>query len=254
MKNKRLKIIVVLLLGLVITGIQAQQNDTKIPTEATLTDIDGNVYHTVTIGSQVWMAENLRTTRYSNGDTIGTTSPATLDISNETEPKYQWVFENNQSDLPVYGRLYTWYATTDSRGIAPEGWHIPTDSEWTTLINFLGGENVAGGKLKEAGTVHWKSPNTGATNESGFTGLPGGSRPENGIFDGGGVFVGDKHHYGAWWSSSEKNSAIAINRYLSYKTSETSSFGDNWSGKRWGFSVRCIKDAATGIKSPGNGK
>jgi uncharacterized protein (TIGR02145 family) len=230
--------------------------DTLINVRDTVTDIDGNVYHTVTIGTQTWMVENLKTTRYRNGDPIGTTSPATLDISSETDPKYQWVFEDNQNDLPVYGKLYTWYAVTDNRGIAPEGWHVPTDAEWTTLINFLGGDIVAGGKLKEAGTVHWKNPNTGATNEYGFTGLPGGCRPENGIFDGGGVLVGDKHHYGAWWSASEKNSNTAWNRYLSYKDSAITFFDNTYGydGKKWGFSVRCIKDDPTSIEDSKNGK
>ncbi len=230
--------------------------NTLINVMDTVTDIDGNVYHTVTIGTQTWMVENLKTTRYRNGDLIGTTNPATLDIRNENSPKYQWIFENNQSDLAVYGRLYTWYAVTDSRNIAPNGWHVPTDDEWTTLINFLGGDSLAGGKLKEAGITHWKSPNTGATNESGFTALPGGCRPENGVFDGGGVYLGDNHHYGGWWSSSEKNSSVAWNRYLSYNDAAIQPFDNTYGydGKKWGFSVRCIKDDPSSIEGLGNGE
>jgi uncharacterized protein (TIGR02145 family) len=229
--------------------------DTLINARDTVTDIDGNVYQTVTIGTQVWMKENLKTTRYRNGDLIGTTNPATLDIKNESAPKYQWIFENNQSDLAVYGRLYTWYAVTDNRNIAPNGWHVPTDDEWTTLINFLGGDSLAGGKLKESDITHWKSPNTGATNESGFTALPGGCRPENGVFDGGGVFIGDKHHYGGWWSSSEKNFSTAWNRYMSYKDAVITFFDNTYGydGKKWGFSVRCLKDAPTGVNEFKNG-
>jgi uncharacterized protein (TIGR02145 family) len=120
-----------------------------------VTDIDGNTYRTVTIGSQVWMAEDLRTTRYRNGDLIGTTSPSTLDISGESAPKYQWAYAGDEGNVATYGRLYTWHASTDNRSIAPVGWHVPTDAEWVTLTEFLGGEAAAQGKLKEAGTTHW---------------------------------------------------------------------------------------------------
>ena len=218
--------------------------------QETVTDIDGNIYKTVTIGNQIWMAENLRTTRYRNGDLIETTNPATKNISGESNPKYQWIFEDNHSDLPIYGRLYTWYAVTDSRNIAPNGWHVPTSEEWTILATYLGGDSLAGGKLKETGTTHWKSPNKGATNESGFTALPGGCRPENGIFDGGGVYVGDKHHYGGWWCSSEKNEHAAWNRYLSYQDDALGSFDSTYryDDKKWGFSVRCIKDNPTNVE------
>ena len=123
----------------------------------TVPDIDGNVYNTVTIGTQVWMAENLKTTKYRNGDLIGTTTPATLDISGESYTKYQWAYDGNESNVATYGRLYTWYAVTDTRNVCPTGWHVPTDAEWTTLTTFLGGESVAGGKLKETGTTHWAS-------------------------------------------------------------------------------------------------
>jgi uncharacterized protein (TIGR02145 family) len=218
-------------------------SDTPMPPSPTVaptvTDIDGNVYNTVIIGTQTWMKENLRTTKYRNGDTIETTDPATLDISGESDPKYQWVFENDISHLAVYGRLYTWYATTDSRNVCPTGWHVPTNAEWTTLVNFLGGDSVAGGKLKETGTTHWKSPNTGATNESGFTALPGGLRFDNGIFEGGGNYAGDNHHGGSLWSSSENN----INAWswgMVYDTSEI--FSEDIYSKSSGFSVRCLKD------------
>jgi len=147
-----------------------------------ITDVDGNVYTSVTIGTQVWMVENLKTTKYSNGDLIGTTTPATLDISGESTPKYQWAYDGNESNVATYGRLYTWYAVTDIRGVCPIGWHVPTDAEWTTLSIFLGGDNVAGGKLKETGTTHWTTPNIEATNETDFTALPGGSRSNSGAF------------------------------------------------------------------------
>ena len=99
-------------------------------------DIDGNIYRTITIGTQVWMAENLKTTRYRNGDLIGTTTPATLVIEGESAPKYQWAYDGNESNVATYGRLYTWYVATDSRNVCPIGWHVPTDAEWTVLTEF----------------------------------------------------------------------------------------------------------------------
>ena len=199
----------------------------------TATDIDGNVYNTVTIGAQVWMKENLKTTKYRNGDAIGTTSPATLDISGETSPKYQWAYDGNESNAAVYGRLYTWYAATDSRGLCPTGWHVPTDAEWTTLTDYLGGEAVAGGKIKEAGTAHWNSPNTGADNSSGFTALPGGVRFISGKF----ANVG---YDGFWWSATEDSAATAWLRNLNYTFNNAVLSYDR---KSFGFSVRCVKDS-----------
>jgi uncharacterized protein (TIGR02145 family) len=150
------------------------------------TDADGNNYNSVTIGAQTWMAENLKTTRYSNGDLIGTTVPMTLDITAEISPKYQWPCGGNESYVSTYGRFYTYWAVTDSRNVCPEGWHVPTDPEWESLKTFLGGASVAGGRVKEIGTAHWQAPNTGAEgpngNESGFTALPGGYRAIDGHF------------------------------------------------------------------------
>ena len=150
-----------------------------IKPQTDIVDQDGNVYTAVTIGTQVWMAENLRTTKYNNGDPIETTS---LDISGESAPKYQWVYENNESYASTYGRLYTWPAATDSRTVCPTGWHVPTDKEWETLKLYLGGDSIAGAKLKETGTTHWQTPNSGTTNEMGFTALPGGYRSNLGSF------------------------------------------------------------------------
>jgi uncharacterized protein (TIGR02145 family) len=139
-------------------------------------DVDGNTYKTVTLGTQVWMAENLKTKSYSNSVLIGTTNTPTTNISLEATPKYQWAYDGIESNVAIYGRLYSWYAVTDSRNICPTGWHVPTDEEWETLKSYLGGELIAGGKLKETGTAHWQSPNTGATNETGFSALPDGYR------------------------------------------------------------------------------
>ncbi|MDP2337020.1 MAG: fibrobacter succinogenes major paralogous domain-containing protein [Bacteroidota bacterium] len=225
MRHKKLKLSTLLLLGIGLTGLHAQNT-------LTVTDIDGNVYQTVSIGTQVWMKENLKVTRYRNGDVIGTTTPATLDVSGESTPKYQWAYNGDERNVAAYGRLYTWYAVTDSRNVCPTGWHIPTDAEWTTLTDYLGGAKIAGGKLKETGTAHWQSPNTGATNETGFTALPGSYRSISGEFSHFG-------NYGGWWSSSEFNAYMAWPRYM---TGIVSYIGRYGYGKSIGFSVRCLKD------------
>jgi len=149
-----------------------------------VSDVDGNRYHFVTIGTQIWMTENLKTTRYSNGDLIGTTTSASLDISAQTDPKYQWAYNGDENIAAVYGRLYTWYAATDTRNICPTGWHVPSFTEWETLINYLGGYDNTGttDKLREVGTTHWNSNFPQTNNNSGFTALPSGSRKKSGEF------------------------------------------------------------------------
>ncbi|MFA5849418.1 MAG: LruC domain-containing protein [Bacteroidales bacterium] len=200
--------------------------------DESVTDVDGNIYTVVTIGTQTWMGSNLKTTRYRNNDLIGTTTPATLDISGESSPKYQWAYGGNEANVTSYGRLYTWYAVNDSRNICPVGWHVPTDAEWTTLSTFLGGLSVAGGKLKEEGTGHWATPNSGATNSSGFTFLPGGFHRSSGIFD----TMGD---YGLLWSSTEISTTNAGYLYMSKYNDDLFMYDYTMS---YGFSVRCIKN------------
>lgn len=210
-------------------GVSLTINTYGVP----VTDIEGNTYSTVKIGTQTWMAENLKTTKYRNGNSIGTTTPATLLISAESAPKYQWAYAGNESNVATYGRLYTWYAATDSRNICPTGWHLPTGAEWTALTTYLGGESVAGSKLKEAGTSHWQSPNTRTTNSSGFTALPGGYRSNNGTF----YSIG---FGGSWWSSTEAAADNAWYRsMIDYSDDALSFYGFD---KTYGFSVRCIKD------------
>lgn len=199
-----------------------------------VTDVDGNLYHSVKIGSQIWTVENLKTTKYRNGNLIGTTSPATLDISAQNTPKYQWTFGDNESNVATYGRLYTWYAATDSRNVCPAGWHVPTDSEWTTLTTYLGGESVAGGKLKEAGTSHWISPNTGATNSCGFSALPGGYRSNDGTFYANG-------YSGTWWSSTEGSTSTYLARVLGVGF-DFSRANRGYTIESGGLSIRCVKD------------
>lgn len=197
-----------------------------------LTDLDGNVYNTVTIGSQVWMVENLKTTKYSNGELIGTTNPQDKNISGESTPKYQWAYSGNEGNVAAYGRLYTWYAATDNRNICPAGWHVPSDDEWSILADNLGGQNTAGGKLKELGTTHWKTPNSDASNLSGFTGLPGGFRGSEGLYY-------DLGEWGNWWSSTANDEIQAWLRWLYY---DDGILGRGFYGKQHAMSVRCIKD------------
>ena len=198
----------------------------------TVSDIDGNSYPTIGIGSQVWMAANLKTTKYRNVSLIGTTSSATLDITSESAPKYQWAYGGIESNVGIYGRLYTWHAVTDSRGVCPTGWHVPSDAEWSTLTTFAGGESIAGGKLKETGTVHWNTPNTLTTNLSGFTALPGGDREVTGTF-------GSLGSNGGWWSTSENTAVTGWFRFLFFDSGIVSR---GYFSKSYGFAVRCIKD------------
>jgi uncharacterized protein (TIGR02145 family) len=177
------------------------------------------------------MAENLRTTKYNDGTSI-TNVTSTSEWQNLTTEAYcNYKNTTNNDTIATYGRLYNWYAVNTGK-LAPEGWHVPTDAEWSTLTGYLGGESVAGGKLKETGTTHWGSPNTGATNETGFTALPGGHRLFNSAFE----YLG---YYGYWWSSTEVGSNTAYYRLVSYEYSSVNSLGYS---KLLGFSVRCVKD------------
>jgi uncharacterized protein (TIGR02145 family) len=200
-------------------------------TYGSVSDNDGNTYKTIQIGTQTWMAENLKTTKYNDGTTIplvtGTTAWAAL-----STPGYCWYRNDAATYKATYGALYNWY-TVNTGKLCPTGWHVPSDAEWTTLTIYLGGGTVAGGKLKETGTTHWLSPNTGATNETGFTALPGGDRDNNGAF----VLIG---YDGRWWSSTEGSTYYAWARNMLYNYSNVSSFVNLY--KQDGYSVRCLKD------------
>jgi uncharacterized protein (TIGR02145 family) len=196
-------------------------------------DVEGTLYNVVRIGTQLWMKENLKTTKYSNGEPIGTTTPATLDLSGTIINSYQWAYDGDENNVATYGRLYTGYAVHDSRNVCPSGWHVPTNDEWTTLGDYLGGRIVAGGKLKEAGTTHWTSPNTGATNESGFSALPCGSRGPNGTFEGLALQTN-------MWSSTDFSDETGYIFGLGFGSSE---FSNPYTFmKSYALSVRCLKD------------
>src|ERR1035437_7888307 len=185
----------------------------------------------VTICSQVWMLKNLDVSTYRNGDLIPKVTDPTA-WSALTTGAWCWYNNDSATNASTYGKLYNWYAVNDPRGLAPTGWHVPSDAEWTTLITCLGGDAVAGSAMKETGTTHWTSPNTGATNSSGFTGLPGGGRNNDGTFG----LVGNA---GYWWSSSENDTPGAWARYLYYDDGDIDRTNYN---KPYGFSVRCLRD------------
>jgi uncharacterized protein (TIGR02145 family) len=198
-----------------------------------ITDVEGNSYKTVYIGTQQWMGENLKTAKYSDGTTIPNITDNTQWSSNTTGA---WSYYNNDAaNNAKYGKLYNWYAvnqtTNGNKHICPTGWHVPTDAEWTVLTDYLGGESVARGKMKEAGTTNWISPNIDGTNVSLFTGLPGGLRFSSGNYVD--IRVG-----GYWWSSTEYDIVIARYRSLS---STYGLYASN-TNKGNGYSVRCLKD------------
>lgn len=200
-------------------------------TYGVMTDQDGNIYKTVIIGKQTWMAENLRTTKYNDGTAIPNVT-ATNEWTNLNNGSY--CDYNNTSSIDTistYGRHYNWFAVETGK-LAPKGWHVPSDEEWSILTNYLGGESIAGDKLKEIGIIHWTVLNNGATNESGFTALPAGCRGDFGMFINNGNF-------GSWWCSTRYNATNAWNRGMSYYNCDVGRYNTN---KNIGYSVRCIKD------------
>jgi uncharacterized protein (TIGR02145 family) len=223
----------------------------NIPGASSITDIDGNTYETVQIGTQIWMKENLRTTKYSDGTAIPLVTDNAVWASNynngTTLPMMCW-YNNDQATYAAnkFGALYNWYAvspnTNGNKNLCPTGWHVPTDAEWNNLIAYLDpsySSNVtgtqsttAGGKMKSTSTLYWNNPNSDASNSSGFMGFPGGYRFGNSQFY-------DVGNNGDWWSSSENNTNNAWFRNLNYNYGHIRRYDYD---KTFGFSVRCIKD------------
>ncbi len=204
----------------------------------------------IKIGSQIWMSANLNVDRFRNGDLIPEvkTDKEWKKLGNDKQPAWCY-YQNKLANGTIYGKLYNWHAINDPRGLAPEGFHIPTTAEWKALSDYLGGHKIAGGKMKSTGTQYWKSPSPDedlsdieVTNESGFSGLPGGKRNDYGVFD----YIGIE---GNWWSSTESNKKIAISLTESISPAEhfqlynsLSQFGYCEGTKGIGFSIRCLRD------------
>jgi uncharacterized protein (TIGR02145 family) len=210
------------------SNVTTSTTSTSTSTTTSTTTLDPNL---IPIGTQIWTNRNLDVTTYRNGDVIPQVTDPTAWGALTTGA---WCYYNNDpTNNAVYGKLYNWYAVNDARGLAPLGYHIPLNSEWTTLISFLGGTSIAGGKMKSTGTSLWLSPNTNATNSSGFTGLPGGYRVSDGsIFYG----IGETVY---WWTFSQSNIINAVTRFLVYYAGAISVTTYD---KKGGFPVRLIKD------------
>jgi uncharacterized protein (TIGR02145 family) len=240
--------LILIFIAAILTSTSCKKNPTPDPsneptesgiifnpglTYGTMTDQDGNIYKTITIGTQIWMAENLHVTSYRNGDPIPFVTNSTAWIALTTGAYCNYANTTDKDKIATNGSLYNWYTVADVRNIAPMGWHIPTDTEWTTLTTYLGGESIAGGNMKETGTTHWLNPNTSATNESGFTALPAGYRDY-----GGGVFDGPGRD-GSWWSSTATGATGAWFRNLYYQRANCYRGDGN---KHFGVTVRLVKD------------
>ncbi len=236
MKKSQFSAVFLIVISIMILTACKKQDDSASAFETgNIMDVEGNSYKTIKIGNQWWMAENLKVTRYRNGE------PVTNITSNA-----EWIalitpaYCSYNNDYDTYGKvkglLYNWYVVDPSsngnKNIAPEGWHIPTNADFSTLVNCLGGLAIAGGKMKEVGTSHWSSPNTGATNSSGFTSMPSGFRShEDGTFQYIGTFV-------HWWSSTQSGST-AMNLSLANFQAAADNSASN---KKLGFSIICVKD------------
>jgi len=197
--------------------------------DGSVSDIEGNIYRTVKIGDRIWLAENLRTVHFNNGAAI----PTTVDeIFEEENPVYQWPANGEEDLTGLYGRLYTWHVVSDNRKLCPCGWHVPGNEEWMELIDFLGGQEEAGGRLKDAGTRNWMRPNAGADNESSFSALPSGIRDYTSSY----AWFGKS---ATFWTSTENDEDDALSYTLDHLNSEAT---ENVYSKKAGYAVRCIKD------------
>jgi len=229
-----------------ITSDSINISEKLCPEIPSIKDIDGNIYNTLQIGTQCWTSENLRVTKYKDGTPIpldesgGTEGNGTGQTWSSKRTGLRTVYGHNPSNLSAYGYIYNWYAISEAKGLCPSGWHIPSDLELTSLTNYLGGETVAGGKMKSVGTTYWEAPNAGATNESGFSALPGGYRGVDGSFR-------DLANSAFIWTTFNSNISYGEYRILSHNKSTYSyRYGaPDYGYKGIGASVRCIKDQNT---------
>ena len=221
------------ILGLVLTFSACDKNDATVDQEFA-TDNNGNVYDVIKVGNQTWMADNLKTTLFNDGTPISLVESGSTWASLNSEA-YSWYDNNANVYKEDYGALYNWYAVNTGK-LCPTGWHVPSDTEWTLLIDYLGGQSAAGGKLKGTGLTQWESPNEGATNETQFSALPGGTRVSDAIQKGIFNLIGQN---GYWWSSSQSS---ADNAWFRAMYSFNASVLRYEAEKLNGFSVRCLKD------------
>ncbi len=204
----------------------------------TISDIDGNIYPTITIGTQIWMQENLKTSHFNNGDLIPTT---TLTVPVDSSSIYQWAYNGDSNYLQTYGRLYSWFAVISNKNICPLGWHVPSNLEFLDLSNFLGGDSIAGAKLKENGTSNWLSTDTSVNNASLFTGLPGGFRGNPSGYTNIGT-------HALFWSSTPWASPAFQRAYYYGLFANNNNFTKSVALANCGLSVRCMKDFPLDIK------
>lgn len=207
-----------------MVGFQLIFATTFIVNAQVIYDVDGNLYHTIKIGDQIWTKENLRVTHFQNGDPISTTCPDTILLRDDNSSKYQWSFENNSLNDFIYGKLYTWYAIMDNRNVCPLGWHIPNHNEWSALLTFIGGDSVL---FKENNLF-----NVIDISKAGFDGNAGIKRSFNGVYSG--------NNINKWWSTTDIESiSPALSPYtFSIWQQELSSYNEKVSG----LPVKCIKD------------
>ncbi len=225
MKNK-LFLLLLLPLFIIVSNCKKEKAD-----DDTVKDADNNTYNTVKIGEQWWMTENLKTTKYRNNTAIEFPNDNKTNWSNDKTGAYAW-YNDDIANKNTHGALYNWYAVTNTSGLCPQGWKVPTESDWETLINSLGGNAVAGGKLKLGGTTYWENPNIGATNESGFAAKASGRRYFDGSYN-------NLKYFGHWWTATEQYSTTAKAISLYHNDAETKISPEH---KGIGFSVRCVKE------------
>ncbi len=243
--NSQARSILVLMIFIFICNTQfcfSKQIEKKSPGDTiptTVKDVEGHVYHTIKIGNQVWLQENLRTKKYRNGKSISkniTKAQWTADKTGACS-----VYDNDSIKENAFGLLYNWYAVANPAGLCPTGWHVAKDSEWNQMVKYLDDyadtteqkrvqSEVAGGQLKEIGITHWASPNTGATGTANFLGFAGGNKSGDGKCN-------DVGAYGYWWTATSSSAAEAYGRLLSYFNGNIDRFKTS---KNLGFSVRCI--------------
>jgi uncharacterized protein (TIGR02145 family) len=210
----------VISVAIIFQSLSCSEDDGDSSPTETISDIEGNVYQTVKIGQQTWMAENLKVTKYRNGDAIGTTSAPDQDIFSEVAPAYQWPYNGIMSNADKYGRLYTVSAMSDSRGVCPNGWHVPTDDEWTEVVDFLGGASNAQKLLIEKG----------------FKPQYGGYRLS---------YFNDLDYYGVWWSTSavpDSEPGAVDQNYVMIMVKGANNTFRSYHHKSTGMSIRCVKD------------